>query len=105
MGSSSDQFDPRREATSGESEDELRTRALNRLKAKKALAGHVVLYVAVNLMLVVIWWVTGAGFFWPAFPLLGWGIGLAYNAWEVMSPQPGPDAIRAEMDRLRNRQN
>ena len=105
MDSSSDQFSPRQEATSGESEAELRTRALERLKAKQVLRGHIVLYVAVNLMLIVIWWVTGAGFFWPVFPILGWGVGLAYNLWEVMSPQPGPDTVRAEMDRLRRQQN
>lgn len=98
---SSDQFPPSQGPTAGETEAELHSRALKRLKAKRDLGGHVVLYVAVNLMLVVVWWVSGAGFFWPVFPLLGWGIGLAYNVWEVMSPNPGQDAIRAEMDRLR----
>jgi hypothetical protein len=33
-------------------------------------------FVAVNLMLIVIWAATGAGYFWPIWPLLGWGIGL-----------------------------
>ena len=33
-------------------------------------------FVVVNLMLIVIWAVTGAGYFWPIWPLLGWGLGL-----------------------------
>src|SRR5215207_10923476 len=33
-------------------------------------------FVAVNLMLIVIWAATGAGYFWPIWPLLGWGLGL-----------------------------
>jgi hypothetical protein len=33
-------------------------------------------FVAVNLMLIVIWAATGGGYFWPIWPLLGWGLGL-----------------------------
>ena len=33
-------------------------------------------FIAVNLMLIVIWAATGAGYFWPIWPLLGWGLGL-----------------------------
>ena len=33
-------------------------------------------FLAVNLLLIAIWAVTGAGYFWPVWPLLGWGAGL-----------------------------
>jgi hypothetical protein len=33
-------------------------------------------YVGVCLMLVAIWALTGAGYFWPIWPILGWGIGV-----------------------------
>ena len=33
-------------------------------------------FLAVNLMLIVIWAATGAGYFWPIWPILGWGLGL-----------------------------
>ncbi|CAA9496734.1 MAG: hypothetical protein AVDCRST_MAG17-1033 [uncultured Solirubrobacterales bacterium] len=33
-------------------------------------------YLAVNLILIAIWALTGADYFWPIWPLLGWGIGL-----------------------------
>ena len=39
-------------------------------------------------------------FFWPIFPLLGWGIGVAFNAWDVYRPPISEDRIRREMDRL-----
>ena len=33
-------------------------------------------YLSVMLLLVAIWAFTGAGYFWPAWPALGWGVGL-----------------------------
>ena len=44
--------------------------------ARYRLRWHLPVYVLVNLGLVVIWWSTGSGFFWPAFPILFWGIGV-----------------------------
>src|SRR5207253_2255839 len=38
---------------------------------------HATVYVAVNLMLVLIWAITGAGYPWFLFPLAAWGVGLA----------------------------
>jgi 2TM domain len=84
-------------------DQELRARALKRLKDKRDLKAHIVAYVTVNLMFVGIWAATGATFFWPVFPILGWGIGLAFHVWDVMSPEPGPREVEAEMERLRTR--
>lgn len=85
-------------------EHDLRQRAEKRLKAKRDLGAHVLAYVLVNAFLVVIWFMTSGGdrFFWPVFPILGWGIGLAFNVWDVYSPEPTEDKIRAEMERLRH---
>ncbi|GAA2161642.1 2TM domain-containing protein [Pedococcus bigeumensis] len=84
-------------------EQDLRQRAVRRLEAKRGLMGHALAYVMVNLLLIAIWWTTSRGFFWPVFPLFGWGIGLAFHAWDVLSPAPGPRQIEAEMERLRRR--
>jgi hypothetical protein len=85
-----------------DSEQELRKLAVSRLKKKRDFSTHVVIYVIVNAMLVGIWAVTGAGFFWPIFPLLGWGIGVGANAWDVYGRKPiTEDEIRRESDRLR----
>lgn len=84
-------------------DEELRALALKRLKAKRDLGMHIVSYVIFNLMLVGIWWMTGHGFFWPIVPILLWGIGVVYNIWDVVSPEPGPEQVQAEMERLRGR--
>lgn len=85
-------------------EQVLRKRAEKRLRAKRDLGAHVLAYVLVNTLLVTIWFMTSPGsFFWPVFPILGWGIGLAFNIWDVYSPEPSEERIRREMDRLRGR--
>ncbi len=82
-------------------EAELRQRAIKRLEDKRGLVAHTIAYVSVNLFLVVLWVVTAPGFFWPLFPIAGWGIGLAFHAWAVLWPAPDERRIQAEMDRLR----
>jgi uncharacterized membrane protein len=82
-------------------DDELREQAILQLKKKRDFRTHIFIYVLVNLMLVVIWAVTGAGFFWPVFPIIGWGIGVAANAWDVYARKPiTEDEIRRETERL-----
>jgi hypothetical protein len=39
-------------------------------------APHLRVYIAVNALLVAIWALTGMGYFWPVWPLLGWGVGV-----------------------------
>ena len=90
-----------RPVSGGTDESELRARAIKRIEARRGLGANVLAYVLVNAMLVVIWYVTGAGFFWPIFPILGWGIGVVFHVWDVLSPGVDEGQIQAEMDRLR----
>ena len=47
------------------------------------------------------WLFTGAGFFWPIFPILGWGIGLVFHAWDVYWRKPiSEEQIRHEMEHM-----
>jgi hypothetical protein len=86
-----------------DSEQELRKLAVSRLKKKRDFSTHVVIYVIVNAMLVGVWAVTGAGFFWPIFPILGWGIGVGANAWDVYGRKPiTEEEVRRETERLRS---
>lgn len=82
-------------------ESDLRRRAEKRLEAKRGLGAHALAYAMVNGALVVVWLMVGGGFFWPVFPILGWGIGLAFNAWDVYAPAPSEERIQDEMERLR----
>jgi hypothetical protein len=80
---------------------DLRERAIRRLKQKHDFGAHLFVYLVVNAFLIGIWAFTGAGFFWPVFPLCGWGIGLVLNAWDVYWRKPvSEDQIRQEMERL-----
>ena len=40
---------------------------------------HLRVYLAVNALLVAIWAVTGAGYFWPVWPLMGWGLAVVLH--------------------------
>ncbi|GAA2479151.1 2TM domain-containing protein [Terrabacter carboxydivorans] len=85
-------------------EDDLRGRALGRLKKKADFRVHLLIYTLVNGMLVLIWAMTGAGFFWPAFVIAGWGIGLVANAvGAFVVDAPTEEQIENEMERLRRR--
>jgi hypothetical protein len=64
-------------------DEQLREQAIKRIKEKNEFQIHVAVYLAVNIMLVGIWWFTGAGFFWPIFPIVGWGVGVAVNGYTV----------------------
>jgi hypothetical protein len=82
---------------------DLRDMAIKRLRKKHDLQAHLLAYVMVNLFLTGIWLLTTPdGFYWPVFPLLGWGIGLAFHVWDVYGPSPTEAAIRREMRRLSN---
>ncbi len=77
-----------------------RTAAIEQLKAKRAFWQDLVSYMVVNGFLVVVWAITGRGYFWPAWVMAGWGIGVVLHAWTVFGQRPISEAeIRREMDR------
>ena len=86
-------------------EDTLRDRAVKRLKKRRDFYGHLLVYFLVNTFLVAIWAATDAhGFFWPIFPLVGWGIGVVMNAWDVFRNEEFDEhQIRREIERLQRR--
>ncbi len=49
-------------------------RALRVLRT--SLKIHGTLYLLVNALLIGIWAASGGGYFWPIWPMLGWGLGL-----------------------------
>jgi hypothetical protein len=81
----------------------LRDQAIKRLKKQSDFKVHLLMYVMVNAFLLVVWAMTGAGFFWPAFFIVGWGIGVVANAWDAYGNVPSESRIREEMERLQGR--
>lgn len=51
---------------------------------------HLAVYVVVNVMLIGIWAASGGGYFWPVWPILGWGIGVGCHAAPLLAMRIGP---------------
>jgi hypothetical protein len=82
--------------------EDARDRAVRSLRKKADFRNHLLAYVLVNAAIVVVWVMTGSGFFWPMIPILGWGIGLLFHAQDVYGHQEITEAdIRREMERMR----
>lgn len=43
----------------------------------------VMIYGAVNIGLILIWLISGGGYFWPIWVIVGWGIGLGIHAFSL----------------------
>jgi hypothetical protein len=88
------------------SEEEIYDEARRRVKARKDFYSHLSAYIVVNILLVIIWAATGAGFPWFIFPLGGWGIGILFHflgtfVWEWKSDKA---AIEREAEKIRREQ-
>jgi hypothetical protein len=84
--------------------------AIKRIRAKRGFGRHVMVYVAINLLLIAIWALTEPGSanhrhesgsdFWPIWPILGWGVGLGLHYWAVFHQRPiSADEIRREIEK------
>ena len=78
-------------------DDPRRAAAIKRIKEKRDFASHLMVYLAVNALLVVVWAMSGASYFWPIWPIAGWGIGLAMHAFETYRKPISEEAIQPEM--------
>jgi hypothetical protein len=56
--------------------------------AEVAFQTHAAIFVLVNLMLVGIWAAAGAGYFWPVWPILGWGLGVGIHGYVTYGRPP-----------------
>lgn len=96
-------------------EQQRRELAVKRIKAKNGFKIHLFVYAVVNLMLVAIWAISvaagwndnvvnqpfGGNFFWPIFPILGWGLGVAINGYVVYHGEVyTEEQIQREMKKL-----
>ena len=79
----------------------LREQATIRLRKQRDFRAHLLAYVLINGSLLIIWALTGSGFFWPVFPMLGWGVGLVFHAWDIYRAPLSEQQIQREIERMR----
>ena len=77
-------------AVQSESKSESPERAFvrQRLQARRDFAAHVFVFVVVNTAVVLIWAITGAGYFWPAWLIGLWAVGLIMHGWDAFIRRP-----------------
>jgi hypothetical protein len=82
-----------------------RERARKRVKDRRDFFTHLTTYVVVNTAVVLIWAITGQGYFWPAWVLLGWGVGLVLHAltWAGPLHEVDDDDVDRELARMERR--
>lgn len=84
-------------------EDDLRRRAEKRADAKIGFNVHLLVYLAVNILLIAINALTSPGHWWFIFASLGWGVGLLAHGFAVYArlDQGRERMVQQEMERLR----
>lgn len=82
----------------------LRAMALKRLEDRKGFRIHLTVYAAVMGLLVAIWLMSGAGYFWPVWPAMGWGLALVLHlasmSWDK---EPSEEEIAEQARRILER--
>ena len=72
-----------------------RTSSALRNAAWRSFEVHLRVYVVIIGMLIAIWGLTGGGYFWPVWPALGWGVGVASHRACLPKRLPPPKQPRA----------
>jgi hypothetical protein len=81
-------------------DDEARKAAIERLKDKRNVQYQAVTFLIVSVVLVLIWAVSGAGFFWPVFPIAAFLLAIGFAAFNAYGRKPiTEDEIDREMQR------
>lgn len=66
-------------------------RTVRRSPLRRWLGSHVAAYAIVNAGLTAIWAAAGFGYFWPVWPMIGWGIVISGHAYGSYFPPTGED--------------
>lgn len=76
--------------------------ARQRLERQRKFRADVVAYLVINAFLIVIWGLSGFGYFWPGWVLGGWGAFLVLDWWNAFFRRPVTDAdVEEELRRRR----
>lgn len=82
----------------------MRKRALRRIEARRAFQKHATVYWLVMTLLVLIWALSGMGYFWPVWPAAGWGLALAIHGFSLgWDRSPSEAEIAREAAKIRRK--
>jgi hypothetical protein len=73
-------------------------------RRRRRLYNHLVPFLAINVFLFMVNWLTTPGAWWCLFPLFGWSLLLFFHAWLALSRRVSPGALRRELARSERRQ-
>ncbi len=78
---------------------------------RASFRSHLATYLVIIGFLWVLWFITGAGSYgrsgvpWPAWAMLGWGIGLVFHYLGAYGRRGGYNAVEREYEKLQNEKN
>jgi hypothetical protein len=78
-----------------------RLEARKQVEKRRNLQGGLVAYVVVNTFLVFVWAISGGGYFWPAWVIAGWGVGMVLGWWSYLRGPVTEADIERELRRSR----
>ena len=81
----------------------VRDRVNESINKKREWFQHLAVFIPINIMLWMIFGLSGGGFPWPLLVLLGWGIGLAGHGIEFLSHNSRESAISRAVEQERDR--
>lgn len=79
--------DPAPAAPVPQRDPRLEKEARKRVKAQQSVKQLTGVFLIVWAILIAVWWLSGGGYFWPAWAILGMGIGLAFTWWGAYGPR------------------
>lgn len=83
-------------------EHDLYEHARRRVKKRRKFYSHVMSWVVMSVFFILLNIAT-ADFFWAIFPILGWGLGVAFHGISIFSSEWEDSEIDREYDRLKKR--
>ena len=89
----------------GMNDDELRTIATKRLKAKNDFYNYLFVWLGVSILVTGVWALSGMGYFWPGWVIGGMGVAALFQAIGVFGTRGviTDSAIDREVERLKGR--
>lgn len=82
------------------SDDSARQQAIQRLHQRRGFLNYVIGAVVISLFMVVIWALSGRGYFWPVWVMGGFAIGLIFYGVNLAMNKPlTEDQIQREMQK------